>query len=325
MFKRSLVAVAMVALVFAAVPAGAITNGVPDEGEHPMVGMLIFFIPDVPDPRFEDPGSWFLCSGTLLSEKVLLTAGHCTFGIGQEGDSTMPDGVGGNDVWVTFEEDARLGQWLPPSTEYATNQERYDDWSGILDASEDWHRGTAQSHPNYDDRAFFLFDVGAVVLDVRAPGDIPLVVDLPDVGYLDQFLTRRGQRSQLFTAVGYGLESGFPTFHGGQTRNKATSRLIDGTGVFGIGPGIAVVLSNNKGQPHTGGTCFGDSGGPVFEEGTTRIVAVTSFGISLNCVGTSGAYRIDKHEDLEWIGGVLAAAAEETVGSKSRGKRGPRR
>ena len=89
-----------------AAPVGAITNGQPDDEEHPYVGQLFFYVPDEEDDRFDDPGSWFNCTGTLLSPTVVLTAGHCTFGTGLDGVATTEDGGwGGNDVWVSFEEE----------------------------------------------------------------------------------------------------------------------------------------------------------------------------------------------------------------------------
>jgi secreted trypsin-like serine protease len=52
-----------------------------------------------------------------------------------------------------------------------------------------------------------------------------------------------------------------------------------------------------------GGTCSGDSGGPVFlgDPDSDLIVGVTSFGMSSLCRGTDCAYRIDRTEVLEWI------------------------
>jgi secreted trypsin-like serine protease len=52
-----------------------------------------------------------------------------------------------------------------------------------------------------------------------------------------------------------------------------------------------------------GGTCSGDSGGPVFLGGfsSNLIVAVTSFGLNAICRGTDFGYRIDRQEVLDWI------------------------
>src|SRR5215218_4621795 len=85
---------ACAALVLTASPASAITYGEPDNGEHPYVGFMIFFSP-------EDPG-WFSCSGTLLDEDTFLTAGHCTYPVGTDGEPTAGNS-GGTDVWVTFD------------------------------------------------------------------------------------------------------------------------------------------------------------------------------------------------------------------------------
>jgi hypothetical protein len=62
---------AAIAALLAAGSAGAIINGEPDGNRHPYVGVIGFFNPD---------GSrGALCSGTLISPTVVLTAGHCTF------------------------------------------------------------------------------------------------------------------------------------------------------------------------------------------------------------------------------------------------------
>ena len=57
----------------------------------------------------------------------------------------------------------------------------------------------------------------------------------------------------------------------------------------------SIIQSNNA---HTGGTCFGDSGGPNFI-GTPNVVGgVTSFGKNGTCGGTGGVYRVDRSDDL---------------------------
>src|SRR6185312_16119887 len=110
------VMISALAVVLAwAIPANAITHGQPDDGAHPYVGELLFFVPDA---RFDDPGSWFTCSGTLLDDHVVLTAGHCTYGTGRDGASTTANGgsgSGGTDVWISFSESPDFSI-LPPSS-----------------------------------------------------------------------------------------------------------------------------------------------------------------------------------------------------------------
>ena len=109
--------IALLTVVLSTVPAHTITTGgVPDAGEHPMVGQLVFYVPDaLPSPYGpEQPGGWFSCSGTLLSGTVVVTAGHCTFATGLDGVSTTTEenrftaedgnGSGGNDVWFSVNE-----------------------------------------------------------------------------------------------------------------------------------------------------------------------------------------------------------------------------
>src|SRR5215218_2501520 len=76
-----LLATMALAILLAGGVAQAIINGEPDRGPnaHPYVGMI-----------YNDE---FLCSGTLISPRVFLTAGHCTE-VFEQGDST---------VYVTFE------------------------------------------------------------------------------------------------------------------------------------------------------------------------------------------------------------------------------
>jgi secreted trypsin-like serine protease len=61
---------------------------------------------------------------------------------------------------------------------------------------------------------------------------------------------------------------------------------------------FSMLLSNNA---STGGTCFGDSGGPNYLTDTNVIAGVTSFGINGNCAGTGGVFRLDKTDVLEFI------------------------
>ena len=318
---RAALAAGMLATIVVAAPAAAITNGQPDDYEHPHVGQLFFFVPDAVDPRFDDPGSWFNCSGTLISPTVVVTAGHCTFGTGLDGEPTTEDGGdGGNDVWITFRENVLpFYDQLPPSLSFgpAGQQARYDAWTALLnDPANGWVRGTSYPHPEYDDNAFYAHDAGVVILDepialgTEFDDGHPITEygTLPDEGYLDQFADSKLRRTARFEPVGYGVELsyGYGQF-GGDTRMKADSKLINVDVVLGLKGDIAAGFSNNNGKVHKGGTCNGDSGGPIFVSNDTLIVAINSFGISGSCKGVDGGYRLDQADDLDWLHEVLAA------------------
>jgi hypothetical protein len=258
-----LLALATLMVVASAVPAAAITQGTPDGEGHPMVGLLFYEVPGE---------GWFVCTGTALSETVVLTAGHCTDGVGT--------------VHVTFDE-------VPEGLAEIV--------AGAEEVPGTWYTGTAHTAPGYDPNAFVMRDLGLVVLDT--PAALTEFGVLPDAGYLDAVMADR-KNDRLFTPVGYGIDSLVPTFTWTLTRQWSTSKLIDIRGTHGIPAGTVAKFSNNLGKKHTGGACSGDSGGPLFKQNTFVIGAITSYGIS-PCIGTDGAYRIDKVADLEWINGFL--------------------
>jgi hypothetical protein len=297
------VTIAMIAA--AGVPASAITHGQPDAGGHPYVGELLFFVPDEQDSRFDDPGAWFSCSGTLLNDHVVLTAGHCTYGIGLNGASTTAGGgtgSGGDDVWVDFNDSPDFSI-LPPSSSYGRGQnaQRYHDWAAALNASGEWHRATSHPHPQFDPDQFFLHDAGVVVLD--QPVHMSTYGRISPAGFLDQFQTGPNG-DQRFTVVGYGLNKELPHVDfGGDVRFVGTTKLVTLNGTFGLPQGTVARFSNDNGANHQGGTCFGDSGGPTFVGTTNQVVAVTSFGLSPNCTGTDDEYRIDQADDLAFLAG----------------------
>jgi hypothetical protein len=55
----------------------------------------------------------------------------------------------------------------------------------------------------------------------------------------------------------------------------------------------------------SGGTCFGDSGGPDLLGGTDTVLAVNSYVTNVNCSGVGYGSRVDIPEVLEWIESFL--------------------
>jgi hypothetical protein len=264
---RSLFAtlVAIVALLGVMVaPAGAITDGELDGNGHPYVGLMVA-------QRADGTPLW-RCSGTLLSSRLFLTAGHCT-----ESPAAHVE------IW--FDADVESGI---PANGYP--------FKG--DAG-----GTPFTHPNYNPRAFFLFDLGVVVL--KKPVEMAEYGALPALNVLDKLATQRGLQDVTFTAVGYGLQQSFPDqasflAHNERVRMLARPHLLQiNTGFTGD---FSILLSNNAA---TGGTCFGDSGGPNFIDDTNVVAGVTSYGINGNCAGTGGVFRMDRSWSLDFVGDYL--------------------
>jgi len=113
-----------------------------------------------------------------------------------------------------------------------------------------------------------------------------------------------------FTAVGYGLQESFPDpalflATNTRTRMSATPRLLQ-INVPGFTGPFSMLLSNNH---STGGTCFGDSGGPNFygsgRSETKIVAAVTSCGINGNCAGIGGVFRMDRQDVIDFVGSYL--------------------
>lgn len=300
---------ALLALALVAAPATAITKGgVDDAGEHPQVGQLLFYVPDAPSGIYDDPGGWYSCSGTLVDETHVVTAGHCTFAVGLDGESTTSEddrytaadgnGSGGNDVWFTTNEDDSHFDGFPSTFDengdlnYPTQWDRYEARRDWLNGNAFWVRGEAHSHPGYDDRAFYLHDAGLLVLAEGMDGPYATVAEQD---YLEKYAGRRNEHR--FEVVGYGLNKVLPfADFGGDTRMKAEPRLLN---LVSNPKDTYIQLSNN---PRTGGTCFGDSGGPTFDTtDSLLLVAVTSFGYSPNCTGVGGAYRLDQPDDLDFL------------------------
>jgi len=268
----------LMAMTVSATPAAAITGNFVKDFEHPYVGLVVFY---------DDEGEFLhRCSGSLLTSTVFLTAGHCT-------DAS----TGAVSARVYFQQDA--GANFDPATEV-------DPVSGYPETCAPGTLGTlcATSDElfNYGFADFEGFpntrDVGLVILDQEIA--MPEYGALAAAGTLDRLATRRGQQELTFTASGYGLTKSNPVkVTSFRERLMAQSRLTNLRSNLTDG----FNLQTNGNGNGRGGTCSGDSGGPVFYGGfeSNLIVAVTSFGLNSFCRGVDFAYRTDQQAVLDWI------------------------
>ncbi len=247
--------------------AMAITGGELDNNQHPNVAMIVFYQPD----------GRFRCSATLVSPTVLVTAAHCT------------EGVLGKTI-VTFDPVAPT-----PSPRAADDTGNGMSQTGYTTTPDGWLTGTPHANPLFDDKLQLndLHDVGVVVLDRPYQGATPAA--LPPANYLDTLSKGKGGLSkQTFTLVGYGVffekPADGPQKPSDEAGNDRTRRFTTAVGQ-NVSSDTLKLAENANDSRAGGGSCFGDSGGPVFQGG--YIVADTSFGASPFCRSFGGYQRLD--------------------------------
>ncbi len=219
--RRALVVLGLLlSLLLAGTPARAVTgNWVPDF-EHEYVGLIVFY----------DADGEFLwrCSGSLLTDRVFLTAGHCTDQDAEESPVSAR---------IYFEQDA--GANYDPETEIDPVT-GYPETGGIT-ASTLYDYG-------FDDFAGFpnIHDVGLVILDAPVQTVYPNIdtyASLAAAGTLEAYGT--GQDATV-TVSGYGLSYSNPV-----KSESFRSRLMATTYIQNLGSantaGFNVQLANNLG------------------------------------------------------------------------------
>jgi secreted trypsin-like serine protease len=112
--------------------------------------------------------------------------------------------------------------------------------------------------------------------------------------------TGRDRNNALVENVGYGVPSIQPQPMDETTRYKSTSRIVEVNGNIAQG-GNLHTLNNPSPVGGRGGTCFGDSGGPVLVNNTNQIIAVVSFGFSPTCHGADYSWRVDTQDSYDFI------------------------
>jgi hypothetical protein len=135
--------------------------------------------------------------------------------------------------------------------------------------------------------------------------DEPIVMNkyaqLPKAGLVDELANKTA-----VDFVGYGVQEQVLAYPGESPRDRwtglrvrkyAPSELVSGNFVHSA-EYLRLALNPGGGS---GGTCFGDSGGPDLLGGTTTVLGVNSYVTNANCSGVGYSARVDVPEVLEWI------------------------
>lgn len=263
--RLQVVGLTVVAAGVLAASALAVVNGSPDNGRHPYVGMAIWFPTGKPADGFQ------LCSGSLVSATVFVTAAHC-----------FPEGA---QVFVDTQEDA-FADLHQPGFGSAVQ--------GIVNLDPKWAPGgNGLSHSDLNDIAVVqLVDQG---LPQQDKSGHPWYAKLPDyAGYDDTLPNNQGVE-----IVGYGIQTQTPETFG--TRFDAPAKIIPGGGATGD---EFLKISSSPGQG--GATCNGDSGGPDLKAGSDVMLAISSYGPSATCKAVAYSQRMDTTEALRFVSGFLA-------------------
>jgi hypothetical protein len=256
------------------VPAAAINsyNSEPAP-ERTEVGAFVAQYDHDGDPSTPDRVRW-VCSGTMISEDVYLTAAHCT--------TDWPAGT-------------RLGVSLAQDTQAAI------DAGEAAGLSEDrlFNRvaveGEPHSHPAYPGPSSDTHDIAVLTFDEKGAkrlqqwgGFTPAT--LPTAGQLDE-LGSQGLDDLDYTIVGYGTqeatrEPGGHVHYGGGQRMKAPASFNSLTDTW--------LKLSMIGAQDNGGACYGDSGGPNFAHVDGRLVLFgTTITGDVPCYATNVTYRTD--------------------------------
>jgi V8-like Glu-specific endopeptidase len=256
--KKPIVAAAAVVSAIAMVASAlAITYGKYDGNGHPNVGAMIIQRPS--DGQFR-----LICSGSLISPTVFLTASHCT---------AYAESLGLTDAYVTFD-----------ST--------FDSKSKLI-------HGVMHTNPDYNQSQSDPEDIAVIVLD-KAVNLTP--VQLPRAGLLDQMKAAGTLNGTRFTSVGYGVQQP-NNGPGGQTYPFTSQRWVS-DGEFNALTDVWLKISQNGSTGDGGTCYGDSGGPQFLGAGTTETptqVSITITGDAV-CKATNVDYRLDTPQARAFLG-----------------------
>ncbi len=265
MKRITVLATVIVAMLAASGPALAQTgNAVPDGNGHPNVGALLM-------PR-ADGSLRIICSGTLVSTRVFLTASHCT---------AFEEANGFSRAFVTF--DPNFGT---------------DPNHDILSTP---YAGRIVTNPAF--KAPFLNDASLVLLDAPVSGIAP--ARIAPLHLLDELKDARALQHTVYTNVGYGTAEQVVVPGTGPTFPFDGIRKVTTSAFYALDPSF-IHLNQNLAQGNSG-PGYGDSGGPTFvttASGPVTISVVTTGDVPLYATGVNT--RIDTDEVQAFLAPYLA-------------------